>query len=489
MQSDRVEDSAVAYSHFERLSALDASFLAIEDASALMHVGAVAVFESGPLARPEGGVDVERIRGLVESVLVPRYRQRIARVPLTGHPVWVDDPRFNLAYHVRHLALPAPGDERQLKRLAGHLLSLPLDRARPLWELWVIEGLAGGRFAIVTKAHHCMIDGVGSAELMTASMELAPDASPHSTKRWIPRPAPGPLELVGAELLHAVGGGLATLGALPRMLTHPLETARTARDAVVGVVEALAAGVHRSSATPLNVDIGPHRRFDWLRFPLAEVKEVKNQLGGTVNDVVLATVAGALRAFLRARGEDVDRLDFRAMIPVNTRSEEEAGRFGNRVTMMSARLPLDVSGTRKRYARTVETTRALKASKQARGVQLLEELSDLGLAALFVEFAKLSALQRPFNVVVTNVPGPQVQAYLLGAPLVEVFPVVPLYRNQGLGIALFSYAGSLFWGLNADWDALPDLHDLVDALRHEFEALRKTAAGGSATAERGEEAS
>jgi len=465
-------------SHYERLTAVDAAFLAIEEETAPMHVGAVAVFDAGPLARPEGGIDIERIRRFVESLLVPRYRQRIAYVPLSRHPVWVDDDRFNLNYHVRHLSLPAPGDERQLKRLAGHVFALPLDRGRPLWELWVVEGLAGNRFAILTKTHHCMIDGIGSADLMVATMSTSPDAKPLAVaKRWRPRPAPSGVELVRGELQRTLAGGLGALAAVPRAAAHPVEAARSVRDAVAGIGEALAASLHRASPTPLNLAIGPHRRFDWVRFDLAAVKQVKNALGGTVNDVALATVAGAMRRFLRRRGVDVAALDFRAMVPVNLRAPSESGVVGNRVTMMSAPLPLGEKRPRTRLARVVATTRRLKSSQQARGVELIEGFGELGGTALFAQLARMTALTRPFNVVVTNVPGPQFRTYLLGAPLVEAYPLVPLYRNQALGIALFSYDGGLYWGLNADWDALPDLHDLAEALAAEFEALRRAASG------------
>jgi WS/DGAT/MGAT family acyltransferase len=469
---------------YERLSAVDATFLAIETDAAPMHVGAVAIFEAGPLALPTGGIDIERLMALIESQLVPRYRQRIARIPLSNHPIWVDDDRFNLHYHVRHMSLPAPGDERLLKRLAGHVFSLPLDRSKPLWELWVVEGLANGRFALITKTHHCMIDGVGGAELMAASMSTSPVASAPRPKRWRARRAPSGLELLGGELRRGVGGAFAALRGARDVLAHPLEGARAVRDAVAGVGEALGASMHRTSETPLNLEIGPHRRFDWLRFDLAAVKQVKKELGGTVNDVVLATVAGALRRFLRGRGVDVSKLDFRAMVPVNIRTQDQTGAFGNRVTTMSAELPLAERDARRRLQRVIETTRELKSSRQSRGVEILEELSELGLTPLFAEFARLTAVTRPFNVVVTNVPGPQFQAYLLEAPLLEAYPLVPLYRNQALGIALFSYNGGLYWGLNADWDAMPDLHDLVEALSAEFAALCK-AAGRAVEAEHG----
>jgi WS/DGAT/MGAT family acyltransferase len=291
--------------------------------------------------------------------------------------------------------------------------------------------------------------------------------------RWRARPAPGPLDLALGELRRGVGGGLAALRAARDAVAHPLDAALGLAGGVQSLGEAFGSALTRASATSLNVEIGPHRRFDWLRFELAAVKEVKNRLGGTVNDVVLATVTSALRRFLRKRGEDVDHLDFRAMIPVNIRNPDEAGRGGNRVSMVAARLPLEVHDSRKRLQRVIDTTRAIKASRQAQGVEVLEEVSELGLTALFARLARLTALTRPFNVVVTNVPGPQFPVYLLGAQMLAAYPLVPLYRNQTLGIALFSYDGGLYWGLNADWDRVPDLHELAELLALEFEALRK----------------
>ena len=460
--------------HYERLTALDASFLALEDENSPLHVGAVAVFGSGSLTEA-GGVDIERFRRFVASVLHPRYRQRVDRMPLTDAPIWVDDQRFNLHYHVRHVSLPQPGDERLLKRLAGHVMSLPLDHRRPLWELWVVEGLKEGGFAVITKAHHCMIDGVGSADLMTASMQLEPDARPHEPKRWLPRSAPGPLDLLLGELSRRTQEGAAALEAARDAMLHPRRALAALSDAAGSIGEALGASTQRSSPTPLNIEIGPHRRFDWLRYDLADVKAVKNRLGGTVNDVVLANVSGAIRRFLKQRGEDVNSLEFRAMVPVNIRRESETERVGNRVATLVVQLPLDEAEPRGRLERIVERTQELKSSKQAAGMAAIEEISDWGLSGLFLQLARFSALTRPFNMVVTNVPGPQVQAYMLGSPLQNAYPLVPLYKNQALGIALFSYNGGLCWGLNADWDAVPDLHDLADYLAEDFEALRKAA--------------
>jgi diacylglycerol O-acyltransferase / wax synthase len=479
--------ATMAYSHHERLSALDESFLALEDTTTHMHIGAVALFDAAPLTKPDGGIDIERIRALMEAGLhrIPRYRQRLAWTPVGRHPVWVDDDRFNLSYHLRHTHLPRPGDERALKRLAGRLMSQQLDRGKPLWEMWVVEGVEGGRFAIVTKVHHCMIDGVGSVELTGSVMR--PDAGPdprldHPAPRWIPRPAPGPLGLVAGELAARARMPVAAVEAAGRVLADPRAALRAAREAVAGLGEAVATGFHPASATPLNVAIGPHRRFDWTAMDLDAVRAVKAQLGGTINDVVLAVVAGALRRFLRQRGVAVEPLDVRAMLPVNVRATAERERLGNRVAMLVARLPLDEGDPRQRLARVVAETRERKGSRQAAGVQALEELSDVTFHGLFVEFARLTATARPFNLIVTNVPGPQFPAYVLGAAMQACYPVVPLYRNQALGIALFSYDGRLFWGFNADWDALPDLHDLVAAVEREFQTLRTLA--GDATGPR-----
>jgi len=465
----------MAASHYERLSTLDASFLAIEDENCPMHVGAVAIFDPGPLTRSEGGFDIERFTRFVESVLVPRYRQRLAWMPVTGDPVWVDDARFNLHYHVRHLSLPHPGDERLLKRLAGHVMSLPLDRSKPLWELWVVEGLANDRFAVITKTHHCMVDGIGTSDLMTASMQIRPDASVAEPKPWKPRPAPSALGMAAGELSRRADMGLSALGAALDALAHPLRTASAVREGLAGLGETLGAAAHRASPTPFNIEIGPHRRFDWLRYDLDDVKRVKNRLGATVNDVVLANVSGALRSFLIQRGEEVSDLHFRAMVPVSIRTESESGRFGNRVATLAVPLPLGEPDPRRRLAQVVEVMGEVKASRQVAGMEMMEEISEWGLAGLFTQFARITAISRPFNVVVTNVPGPQIEAYLLGSPLREAYPLVPLYKNQALGVALFSYHGGLFWGLNADWDALPDLHVLIEALALDFQELEKAA--------------
>ncbi len=464
------------YAHYDRLSALDATFLEIETPSVHMHVGSVHLFDGEPLRTPEGGLDIERIRALAEPALrrSARFRQRIERIPVFGHPVWVDDARFNLDYHLRHTSLPEPGDARQLKRLAGRIFSQKLDPNRPLWEMWFVEGLEDGRFAVIMKAHHCMIDGVSGADLLAGFLQGAPGSGePPPAPRWLPRPEPGPVRLVAGELARRASLPLAAARAGLSALGEPLHALEAVRESAAAVAEALRAGLSSASPTPLNDDVGPYRRFDWTRFDLAAVKEVKSRLGGTVNDVVISVVSGAMRRFLQRRSVDVDGLDFRAMMPVNVRSEDQHGKLGNRVAFLMARLPVDESDPARRLARVIETTRSLKDSSTVEGGEILEEISDWTATSLFAGISRLAARARSYNMVVTNVPGPQFPVHLLGAKMHEIYPLVPLFSNQALGIALFSYDGGLFWGFNADWDAVPDLHDLVEMVQAEFEVLRK----------------
>ncbi len=476
----------MAYTHFERLSALDATFLAIENHDVHMHVGSVGLFEVGPLPGEDGALDIARIRTATESALqnLPRFRQRLAWIPFFDHPVWVDDERFNIHYHVRHTALPRPGDERQLKRLAGRILSQQLDRGKPLWEMWFVEGLEGDRFAVVTKVHHCLIDGISGVDLLVALLRTTPDPTVEPPRQWIPRPVPNARQLLAGELARRATLPAALLGAARGAVADPLRAARKARDALEGLAESVVPAVWPASSTPLNPDVGPYRRFDWTRFDLDAVKEVKNRLGGTVNDVVVAAVTGALRTFLHRRGVRGEDLQFRAMLPVNTRRQEEYGRLGNRVSFLLAELPLAEADPRRRLERVTETTQRLKESKQVHGFDLIEKIADWTSTEVAVRFARLGARARTYNVVVTNVPGPHFPAFLLGARMLEIYPVVPLYTNQALGIALFSYDGGLFWGFNSDWDAVPDLHDMVEAVQSEFEVLRKAAAEGPVSSSR-----
>lgn len=467
----------MAYTHYDRLTALDLSFLELESTGVHMHVGSLGVFDPGPLVSPDGGIDFDRVLGVVEAGLfrAPRFRQKLARTPLSGREIWVDDPHFNVLYHVRHTALPLPGDERRLKRLFGRIMSQKLDRSKPMWELWIVEGLEGGRLAVVSKVHHCLIDGISGVDLLSAFM--GPDPGHRSEgvdHRWIPRPAPGPLQLVSDEIGRRASLPGRMARELVRSLRKPREAIEGAAHTASGFGRGLRDALTPASATSFNRPIGPHRRFDWTRFDLGVVREVKTRLQGTLNDVVLGCVAGAVRTFLSDRGEDVSGMrDFRAFVPVSTRSEAERGRLGNRVAMIVVPLPVCEPDPRRRMELITERTRELKTSGRAEGTDLLEEISDWTSPSLLSTMSRLAASRHSFNLVVTNVPGPLFPVFLNGARMLESYPLVPLFEDQTLGVALLSYDKSLFWGLNADWDAVPDLHDFARAIDREFETLRK----------------
>jgi len=461
---------------YQRLSALDRTFLDFENERYPQHVGAVLLFESAPLESAAGGIDADRIRDYVGARLhrIPRYRQRLAWIPIESHPAWVDDDRFNLHYHVRHTSLPRPGDERQLKRLAARILSQRLDPGKPLWELWIVEGFEGGRAALISKTHHCMIDGIAGVDLMSVLLSPEPLEGAPEAPVWIPEPPPSGLELASGELARRAQMPLAAARALWDAAQRPGRTLSRVREQAVALGETLAAGMRPASPTPLNRELGPHRRFDWTTIDLAPVKEVKNRLGGTVNDVVLATVSGALGEFFEQRG--VTRaaqrgLDVRAMVPVSVRPADERGTTGNQIALWAASLPIGETDPRRRLALTCEITAKLKESRQALGASVLAAVAEWTVPTLLSLASRMAYRNRAANLVVTNVPGPQIPLYLLGARVLETYPMLNLLTNQSLGVALFSYAGRLHWGFVSDWDLLPDLHDFATAIERSFTEL------------------
>ncbi|MEW6268481.1 MAG: wax ester/triacylglycerol synthase family O-acyltransferase [Thermodesulfobacteriota bacterium] len=464
--------------HYDRLSALDASFLDLEDECCHMHVCAVLLLEPGPLRTGEGGVDAARIRSYIESRLhlIPRYRQKLAYTPIERHPVWVDDESFNIFYHIRHTSLPKPGDERQLKRLCGRLFSQKLDHTKPLWELWIVEGLASGHFAVVSKTHHCMVDGISGVDLLSVVLSPSPVPAAEPAPPWKPRPTQSDVQLVAGEAWRRTKISLDIAREAARSLASPISSALAVWDRATGLVETIGGGLTPASETPLNPPrTGPHRRFDWVRFELAEVKAVRAALGGTVNDVVLASATGALHRFLQRHGVPTAGLDFRSLVPVNVRTADQHGGLGNKIAQMIAHLPVDEVDPRARLARVIDTTTKLKSSHQVLASELIEELSDWTATGVLTSLLRLATRQRSYNVIVTNVPGPQIPLFLLGAPLRDIYPMVPLFQGQALGFAIFSYAGGLDWGLVADWDRIPDLHDVVNDLRDSFAELRDVA--------------
>jgi len=457
----------------DRLTGLDASFLHLEDGSSHMHVAGVMIFEGSPPPYDELLDAIERRLGLV-----PRYRQRLAFVPLgQGRPRWVDDPHLNLRYHVRSTALPAPGSEQQLKDLAGRVFSQQLDRDKPLWEIWMVDGLEGDRFAVLSKTHHALVDGISGVDIMSVLFDTSPEPStPTDTGgRWLPRPLPSSAQLLAEALLEraTIPGEIAR--SVRAVFRGPRRVLEGVREAAVGVGAMAWSGLNPAPPTPYNKPIGPHRRYTWVRANLADLKAIKNELGGTVNDVVLATVAGALGKHLRRRGQTTDGLELKAMVPVSVRADVERGALGNRVAAMMAPLPVWCQDPVARLDIVREELKGLKSGGQAVGAQVLTELSGFAPATVMDQASRVMSRQRFFNVVVTNVPGPQIPLYLAGKRMIDTFPMVPLAKNQGLGIALLSYAGRINFGLVGDYDLLWDLDDFGDDIQESLGELASEA--------------
>ncbi len=461
--------------NYERLSGQDTTFLLWETPSLHMHLASTQIFEVGPLATPEGGVAFEEFKRFIESILhrIPRYRQKLKWIPIEQRPVWVDDPHFRIDYHVRHTSLPKPGSEEQLKKLAARVMAQQLDRDRPLWEIWVVEGLARDRFAIISKVHHCMIDGASGIDISQILMRTTPDRTIVEGPRYIPRPEPTRSELLLDAARHRIGLPLRALRSFRefRRETENLREEIALRTRAVR--DAIANQSSNASQTPINGDLGPHRLFDWWSVPLADVKAMRRALDCTVNDVVLTVVTGAFREFLARRQIRPGELDFRVQAPVSVRSERERGTLGNRVSAWLVRLPLDEADPGKQLERIHATTQELKHSHQALGVDMILSVVELMPNALLSLGAQ--AASGTMNSIVTNVPGPQFPLYALGAEMLTVYPQVPLLRNVGLGIALISYNGHICWGFNADLGLVPDLADFVVQIQNAFAQLADVA--------------
>jgi diacylglycerol O-acyltransferase len=455
-------------SNSDRLTGLDASFLALEKDGAHMHVGSVLVFE-GPAPDYDGFV--ARIdRGLH---LVPRYRQRLAFPPLgASRPVWVDDPHFNVGYHVRHTALPAPGGEAELRRLAGRVFSQQLDREKPLWEIWLVDGVADDRFALICKTHHALVDGISGVDILTVLFDLDPDPpEPEPAPPWTARPLPGGAELLASAVRERV---TAPFGFLRGILSAPEEAGAAAGRSVAGLAAMAAAGIAGAPPSPLNVRIGPHRRYAWASADLAVFKAIKDAFGGTINDVVLTVVAGALRAHLFRHGRDPEGLELKAMVPISVRADAARGALGNQVAAMYAPLPVGLEDPIERFRFVHDAMKGLKESGQAVGAQAITRLADAVAPTVLDQAARLQSRQRFFNLTVTNVPGPQLPLYMMGRRLLAFYPKVPLALNTALGIAIMSYDGRVFFGLLGDYDALADIDALaadVDAAIAELAAI------------------
>jgi diacylglycerol O-acyltransferase len=469
--------------HGDRLSAIDASFLAQETAEAHMHLGAVTIFE-GPT--PSYDELVAHIRSRLH--LVPRYRQKLAIPPLeTGRPIWVDDAGFRLEYHLRHAALPGPGTEEQLSAVAARVHSQPLDRAKPLWEMWLVEGLEDGRFALVSKTHHALVDGVAGVDLVTVLFDLVSHPQPANAPAppWSPQPEPSPAQMAMRGLTGLARAPWRLAGRAMDAAARPHEALQATADAAAGLTEIAWAALNPAPATPLNVPIGPHRRVGFVRCELDDFKRIKDVFGGTVNDVLLSVVAGALRRLLRARGVRTDGLELRALVPVSIRTEHDRGQLGNRLVAIRAPLPLYLSDPVARLRLVKQSMDGLKRSKQAIGAEVLAQMEQFAPPTVLAQATRLNFSTRLFNLLVTNVPGPQFPLYLLGRRLEDLFPVAFLPRDHALAIAIMSYDGGVDFGLLGDYDAMADIETLADAIRDSLDELLAAADEADAVVDTG----
>jgi diacylglycerol O-acyltransferase / wax synthase len=466
----------MAQQHLDRLSSTDVSFLTNESSSSHMHVGAIMIFE-GPTPSYEDLLDHIQSR----YRLVPRFRQKLAYPPAqTGRPFWVDDPNLNLEYHVRHSALPAPGSEDQLRRMAARVFSQQLDRSKPLWELWLVQGLTRNRFALLTKTHHAVVDGVSGVDIATVLFDLNPvPEPPPSDDAWAPQPEPSSATLLAKGVEDVARAPVRAVRRLEHAVQHPESAVKQVRDAVEAVSEVGWNFANPAPKVPLNVEIGSHRRFAWVRSDLDRFKRVKDALGGTVNDVVLAVVAGALREWLRGRGIRTEGLELRAQVPVSIRASDEHGQLGNRLAVMRAPLPVYIADPVRRLEAVSQAMKGLKQSKQALGAEVISRFNDFAPPTLLAQAARINFSTRLFNLTVTNVPGPQVPLYVLGRELEDIFPIGFLPPNQALFVAIMSYNGGINFGLLADYDSMDDVDVIASGIETAIAELVDAAAAAA----------
>lgn len=451
----------------DRLTGLDTSFLHMERAGAHMHVASTIIFEG---QAPTHGEFRDHIASRLH--LVPRFRQKLRFVPFDqGRPVWVDDPHLNLDYHVRQSALPAPGSEEQLRNLAARIFSQQLDRSKPLWVLWLVEGLRDDRFAVIAKSHHALVDGVSGVDITTVLFDLdaEPTGGSGQSPPWLARPEPTDLKLFGDAMKERLTSPKEIVRGVRAVLRRP----RQVLQGIGATSKMIGAGMSAPN-TVFNVEIGPHRRFAITQADLAELKRAKNEHGGTVNDVILSIVAGGIGKYLRARGHSTEELELRAMVPVSVRAVEEHGVLGNRISAMMASLPVWCEDPVERLKILTAEMGDLKSSGQAVGAEILTKITDFAPTTIASQAARLQPAQRFFNLVVTNVPGPQFPLYVLGRKMESIFPMVPLARRQALCVGIMSYNGQVNFGLIGDYDAMADLDSFALDLEAATEEIIST---------------
>ena len=455
----------------DRLSILDDLFVVLERDNLPMHIGSLLIFD-GPA--PEYEDLLAHVSGRLDRL--PRYRQVIREVPFNlGIPTWQDDVHFNLEYHVRHTALPHPGDREQLRALAGRQLSHRLDMHRPLWEMWLIEGLEDGQFAILNKVHHAMVDGLSGSDIMETLLDESPDVAEPVASTWEPSPPPSTVRVLSDAVVDTTRISLGRLGHLAADLSSPREAVNRVAAAVVGTMrigETLAHTEDHLLGQP-----GPHRRWAWANGDLAAVKQIKTRLGGTVNDVILAAITNGYREFLLGRVPDLSQEAFvRTMVPVSTRPAG-APKGGNEVAVMFADMPVGVADPLERFAIIHEQMQEAKHSGTVEGLDSLIENAVFLPPVLYAAGAKLAARtpQPAVSTITTNVPGPQHQLYMLGRPMRQMLGYVPLGMNQLVTVAIVSYNGQICCGITADYDRVPDVEILAAGIERGLAELAELA--------------
>jgi diacylglycerol O-acyltransferase / wax synthase len=460
----------------ERLGPQDASFLYLETPSVHQHVGGLAILD--PSTAPSGKLTYPDLVRVISSRLhlAPRFRQKVVFPPLAAaRPVWIDDTNFDIDFHIRRAALPTPGGRRELVDYVQRVISRPLDRTKPLWELYLIEGMEDGLAAILTKVHHSMVDGMAAIDLASAVFDFTPEPQILTPPAWTPEAEPNRLDLFRDALTEQIAHparGLADLA--QRTLQTPARVALEVRQILGGLMDVLGGGV-LAPPSPFNHRVGPNRRFEMVEAPVQTFKDIKRALGATVNDVVLATVAGGLYRFLRHRREPTRHRFLRAMVPVSVRSKDERAAMGNRVSSIFVDLPVGPMGAKRRLALIRERTKDLKESNYAVGAEFLMNIGSWAPPTIHAMAARLAARTRVINLVVSNVPGPQVPMYIAGAKLLAQYPVMPIADSMGLSVATTSLAGTMALGITADWDILPDIEFLAGAIEESLGELRKAA--------------
>ena len=465
----------------ERLSGLDAGFVYMETPNNHMHVAATCVFDPSEI---EGGWSFERLRELVASRLhmVPPFRRRLLSVPFElHHPVWVEDPDFDIEYHVRRCALPSPGGDKELTEFAADIISRPLDRSRPLWEMYAVEGLENGMVALITKTHHAAVDGVSGAELAVIMLDLSPTPTMGEPpeEEWKPDRLPTDIELMAGAMLELGRQPARAVKAVRRTAEVALTLRRRNREPDVNPPP----GLFAAPRTSLNTSITPHRRFAYTQIPLDDVKAIKNAFGGKVNDVVLALCAGALRRYFDGMDEYLSD-PLVAMVPLSVRTEAEKGDLGNKVSQMLVSLHTDIDDPVERLHAISEGTGHAKDQEGAIGVNtMLADWVEFAAPAVAARAARLYARTKMadrhkplFNLTISNVPGPNFPLYSAGARMVAMYPMGPIFDGGGLNITVMSYLGSMFFGLVGCRETVPNLWSIAAGINDSMEELRKLAA-------------